>query len=269
MTADATLIFVVVPSVRDGVNSIIATQLAAQQFACILTDAAAAAEAMQELMGQGREPAVVVVGPGVVHPAALARAIRAVWPVGQILFVPFAHQYHAMVNELRYVPKLGPNWSLVQLGDPQLGDKLVRAVRAGRQRARLRTTLDRANVRLAAPKPVDSVAYRQAVISEHYLASLLQHATDAIFSLDPRNNVLYWSAGAERLLRCVPRPSQPVTELPFWSVMLDPLLQQIHAGVSPLKAALSVVVDGQTLHLAISLARVHDENKTFIGTSIT
>ena len=189
--------------------------------------------------------------------------------MGQILFVPFDDQYAAVVDELRYVPMLGPNWSLVQLHDPLLGDKLGRAVRASRQRARLRTTLDRANVRLAAPRPVDSIQYRQSVISEHYLASLLQHSSEAIFSLDPLNNVLYWSAGAERLFRFRPHPNQPVAALPFWPASLNPLLEQIHAGNSPLKAELGVVVDAQTLHLAVSLARVQDENKTFIGTSIT
>ena len=268
-SVDHTLIYVVVPDVHDGAPSAIAEQLAAQQLESVLAEPSAAAKGMRELIGQGREPSVVILGPGINHPATVARAIRAVWPMGQILFVPYAGQYDAMVTELRYVPMLGPNWSLVQLGDPQLGEKIIRAVRASRQRARLRTTLDRANVRLAAPKPVDSVQYRQSVISEHYLASLLQHSSDAIFSLDPLDNVLYWSTGAERLLQCRPQPNQPVAELPFWSAILDPMLKQIHAGKSPLKAALRVVVDGRTLHLAVSLARVQDENHHFIGTSIT
>lgn len=270
MTAsEVTLIYIVVLDVRDGVDSAIAKPLAAQQLESILTAPSAAVPAMQELIRQGRAPAVVIVGPGVGHPAIVARSVRAVWPTGQILFVPFTHQYDAVVEELRYVPMLGPNWSLVELGDPQLGDKIERAIRAGRQRARLRTTLDRANLRLAAPKPVDNIQYRQSVISEHYLASLLQHSSDAIFSLDPRNNVLYWSAGAERLFRLRPQPNQPVVELPFWSAILDPLLEQIHAGKSLLKTELSVAIDAQTFHLAVSLGRVQDENHAFIGTSIT
>lgn len=267
--ADSTLVYVVVPDLERGVDSTIATALATLQLDCVLAEPAKAATGVQALIGQGREPSVVVIGPGVPHIAALARSIRALWPMGQILFVPFTDDYAVTVNELKYVPMLGPNWSLVELTDPQLGDKILRAARASRQRSRLRTTLDRANVRLTAPRPVDSIEYRQSVISEHYLASLLQHSSDAIFSLDPRNNVLYWSNGAERLFRFRPRANQPVAELPFWSAMLDPLLQQIHAGDSPLTAQLNVVVDAQTLHLAVSLARVQDEHKAFIGTSIT
>lgn len=267
--ADRTLVYVVVPDPRDGVDDAVAKPLAALQLEFVMTEPSAAAKDMQELIGHGREISVVLVGPGVAHPATVARAIRTVWPMGQILFVPSPDHYAATVDALRYVPMLGPDWSLVQLADPQLGDKIVRAARASRQRSRLRTTLDRANVRLAGPKPVDSMEYRQSLISEHYLASLLQHSSDAIFSLDPRDNVLYWSSGAERLFQLRPRANQPVTDLPFWSAILDPLLQQIHSGKSPLQAKLKVLVDGRTLHLAVSLARVQDENKAFIGTSIT
>lgn len=262
------LIFVVVPELHAIVDGAIAAALSAQQLDSVLAPASTALQRMQELVGQSREIAVVLVGPGVAHPAAVARAIRAIWPVGQILFVPSSDEYDAVQDALRYAPSLGPNWSLVQLSDPRLEEKLVRAIQAGRQRARLRTTLDRANVRLAAPKPLDNVAYRQSVISEHYLASLLQHSSDAIFSLDPHNNVLYWSAGAERLFKFRPRYKQPAADLPFWSTILDPLVKQIHAGSSPLRAELSTVVDAQTLHLDVSMARVQDESQAFIGTSI-
>lgn len=273
ISPDNILVYLVMPEGHDGADPAIAEQLDAHGLSSVVADSANAATGMQALIGQGREPAVVVVGPGVDHPSAVARAIRAVWPMGQILFVPAPDQHAAMVSELRYVPMLGPNWSVVELGDPQLGDKVVRAARATRQRGRLRTTLDRANLRLAAPKPVDSVEYRQSVISEHYLASLLQHSSDAIFSLDPLNNVLYWSAGAERLLRFRPRPRQPVTELPFWCAALDSLLKEIVLGAAPLSAEVSVEVmtgtETQTLHLVVSLARVQDQHQTFIGTSIT
>ena len=266
---DAARIFVVVASVEDGIHAALANALAAQQLELVSAEPSAAVGRLQELTGGGRAPAVVIVGPGVVHPAAVARALRAVWPMGQILFVPHPDQYDAFVGELKYVPMLGPNWSLGELSDPQLGDKIVRAARASRQRARLRTTLDRANVRLAAPKPIDSIEYRQAVISEHYLASLLQHSSDAIFSLDAQNKVLYWSTGAEQLFRFRSRPSQAVAELPFWSAQFNRLLEQIRAGISPLTAEVTVVVAAHTLHLSVSFARVQDEQKSFIGTSIT
>ena len=266
---DFALIFVVVNSVDEGIHAALAEPLAAHKMEYVAAEPAAAVGMLQELVGSARSPAVVIVGPGVVHPAAAARAMRAVWPMGQILFVPRPDQYEAFVGELKYVPMLGPNWSLVELNDPQLGEKIVRAARASRQRARLRTTLDRANLRLSAPKPVDSIEYRQAVISEHYLASLLQHSSDAIFSLDAHNKVLYWSTGAEQLFQFRSRPDQPVAELPFWSAELDPLLEQIRAGRSPQKAELRIVVASNTLDLAVSLARVQDEQKTFIGTSIT
>ncbi|MCE3606272.1 ATP-binding protein [Massilia sp. P8910] len=263
------LLLLIVPDPHADIDGALAQPLKEQQLDAVLAAPAGAVECILELIGQDREPSVVLVGPGVGNAASIARRIRTVWPVGQILFVPAREQFEAVQTELRYVPMLGPNWALVALGDPRLGEKLMRAVQASRQRSRLRTTLDRANVRLAAPKAVDNVAYRQSVISEHYLASLLQHSSDAIFSLGPRDNVLYWSTGAERLFQCRPRHNQPASELPFWSAMLDALLARLHAGASPLTAKMSTVIDAQTLHLEVSLARVQDKDHTFIGTSIS
>ena len=263
------LLLLIVPDPHADLDGALAQPLKEQQLDAVLAAPAGAVECILELIGQDREPSVVLVGPGVGNAASVARRMRTVWPVGQILFLPAREQFEAVQTALRYVPMLGPNWSLVALGDPRLGEKLMRAVQASRQRSRLRTTLDRANVRLAAPKAVDSVAYRQSVISEHYLASLLQHSSDAIFSLGPRDNVLYWSTGAERLFQCRPRHNQPASELPFWSAMLDALLARLHAGASPLTAKMSTVIDAQTLHLEVSLARVQDKDHTFIGTSIS
>ncbi|WP_156895780.1 hybrid sensor histidine kinase/response regulator [Massilia putida] len=266
---DYKLIVLVVPSPETGaVDTGIARAAAALNLEIALAAPSDAAQRIRDLIGRGREPAVVLVAPGVDHATAVARQIRTVWEVGQILFVPANEHYRAVQNELRYAPMLGPNWSLIPQDDPRLGEKLARAVQASRQRTRLRTTLDRANIRLAAPKPIDDVAYRQSVISEHYLASLLQHSSDAIFSLDPHNGVLYWSKGAEQLFRFRPPARQRVNELPFWSPALDPLLERIHAGESPLKSELTAVIDGQKLHLEVSMARVQDENQAFIGTSI-
>ncbi|NHZ65206.1 hybrid sensor histidine kinase/response regulator [Massilia genomosp. 1] len=262
------LIFLIVADLHAQVPEALAQALKEQQLDAVLATRADALERIEELIGQGQEPSVVLVGPGIGNPASLARRIRAVWPIGQMLFVPAREQFEATQQALRYVPTLGPNWSLVALDDPRLGEKLLRAAQASRQRARLRTTLDRANVRLAAPKAVDNVAYRQSLISERYLASLLQHSSDAIFSLGPRDHVLYWSTGAERLFQCYPRHNQAAAELPFWSAMLAALLDRIHAGAAPLKAALSAVIDGQSLHLEVSMARVEDEHRHFLGTSI-
>lgn len=266
---DYKLIVLVVPDPETGaVAAGIAGAAAELNLEIALVAPSDVAQRIRDLIGRGREPAVVLVGPGVEHPTALARQIRTVWEIGQILFAPANEHYETVQNELRYAPMLGPNWSLVPLGDPRFGEKLMRAVQASRQRTRLRTTLDRANIRLAAPKSIDGVAYRQSVISEHYLASLLQHSSDAIFSLDPHDGVLYWSKGAEQLFRFRPPPKQRVSELPFWSPALDPLIERIHAGESPLKSELIAVIDGQQRHIEVSMARVQDENQAFIGTSI-
>lgn len=165
---------------------------------------------------------------------------------------------------------IGPNWSLAEIGDPTLPQRIQRAASASRQRLRLRTTLDRANVKLGAPRPVDSIEYRRLVVSEHYLANLLAQSQDAILSLDTRNRVLYWSAGAERIFKqsAGAMSGLPVTELPFWSPTLDACLEKIHAGAQILAAETKCALPEGDVDLEIFFSGVHDDTGIFIGTSL-
>jgi PAS domain S-box-containing protein len=227
-------------------------------------------DCLKALVGTGQEPAVVIIGPGISHAITVARNVRAVWPTGQILFMPGHDLYEKVQQDLRHAPMIGPNWSLLELDDPAFVRKIQRAVSSSQQRVRLRTTLDKVNIQLSAPKPVDSLEYRRTVISEHYLASLLQQSSDAIISLDRHHTVLYWSAGAERMfgLSASAVQKQPVSSLPFWAATLDPFLAQIHSGGQSAKADVKCRIGERNAYLEVSFSRVHDENNVFIGTSL-
>lgn len=216
------------------------------------------------------EPAIVLIGPSIPNALAVARRIRSVWPLGQMLFVADAPQLEKLQRELRHALMIGSNWSLIEISDPRLPQKIQKAVYASQQRVRLRTTLDRANLTLAAPKPVDSIQYRRMAISEHYLANLLEQSQDAILSLDTRNMVLYWNRGAERLFqqRASSVYGTHVAELPFWSAALDSSLEKIHAGFRTLTAETKCLLPDGSLDLEILMSRVHDNSGSLVGTSL-
>lgn len=220
---------------------------------------------------QGQEPGVVVIGPGVPHPIAYARNIRALWTTGQMLFVPNLDAFDKVRQELRHAPMVGPNWSLLDLEDPAFAQKIRRAVQSTKQRVRLRTTLDRANIKLSVPKPVDSLQYRRSMISEHYLANLLQQSSDAIITLDTHDTVLYWSPAAEKMfgLDRMEVESKTVNDLPFWAPSLASYLKEIHAGKDGALAEVTCGTKDDEQSLEISFSRVHDDINAFIGTSLT
>lgn len=226
---------------------------------------------LMEWTAAGAEPAVVVIGPGLTNKIAVARRIRTVWPIGQMLFAPAPAHMEKLRQELRLAPMIGPNWSLVEIGDPGLPQQIKKAARSSQQRLRLRTTLDQANIQLSAPKPVDSLDYRRMAISEHYLANLLEQSQEAIVSLDTRNAILYWSAGAERLFgrSAGAMSNKQLAQLPFWSPALQACLEQIHAGSQAAAAEARCELPGGASDLEISFSRVHDSRRNFIGTSLS
>lgn len=230
-----------------------------------------AVDDIKESTASGREPAVVLIGPKVPNALVVARRIRSVWPIGQMLFVTDGPYLEKLQRELRHAPMIGPNWSLIQVGDPQLPQKIQKAAQASRQRVRLRTTLDRANLTLSAPKPIDSIQYRRMAVSEHYLANLLEQSQDPTISLDIRNTVLYWNRAAERLFQQSAGSVYGihVAKLPFWSSSLDSCLERIHAGIRTLTAEIKCSLPHGNLDLEILMSGVHDSNTgSLVGTSL-
>ena len=272
---DYQLVALIVPQASDDLKEshAIRDRIAASALQVILLKHNEALERLKGLAGSGsgQEPAAIIIGPGIAHAVALARNIRAIWPTGQMLFMPGEELFNRVRQDLRHAPMIGSNWSLLELEDSAFVLKVQRAVSSSRQRIRLRTTLDKANISLAAAKPVDGLQYRRLVVSEHYLASLLQQSLDAIVSLDRHNAVLYWSAGAEALFGITSSAAQtrPITSMPFWSVSLEPGLTQIHGGSQSARIDLQCHLGGRETYLEVSFSRVHDETNAFIGTSLS
>ena len=87
-------------------------------------------------------------------------------------------------------------------GSAALLDAIQNASRTAAQQARVRTTLDRINVRLrptATSTVADERQHRRLLLSGLYLSGILEQARDAIFIADRPGVVALWNRGAEQL----------------------------------------------------------------------
>ncbi|HEX7003370.1 MAG TPA: PAS domain S-box protein [Trueperaceae bacterium] len=152
---------------------------------------------LEDLAGHGRPPLVVVIDEGVEKPLRIARTVHRRFPLSQILFLVPPELLPSFRSELLRAPMIGTNWSVLEANSGDLSGELAVAARSSRQRRQFRTNLDAINLRLASPTPApDSSEYRKLVISDKYLATILEHAEEAIVSLDGRGRVASWNRGA-------------------------------------------------------------------------
>ena len=153
-----------------------------------------------ELSERVGSPVAVIVDQEVEKPLRVARQVYGLSPLSQILFMVPRQHLAWFRNELSLAPMIGTYWTVVETGEGALDATLPIAVRTSRQRRQLRTSLDAINLRLGGPRPAeDSTEYRKLVISDKYLATILEHAQDAIVSLDLQGRVASWNRGAVEL----------------------------------------------------------------------
>ncbi|MAL99118.1 MAG: hypothetical protein CL583_11810 [Alteromonadaceae bacterium] len=215
-----------------------------------------------------RDTAVVVLGPGIRFPISQARRVRAVMPQAHLMFAPAPPAFSELKYQLSRAPMIGSNWSLVVPETDDLAAEISAAVTANLHRARLRSTLHRANLSIGT-RALDPSDYRQLLISDHYLRNVLDQAHDAIISLDPRLKILYWSGGAERLFGLDPKTAlnQPVASLPFWTTTLAEYLEQVRHTHQAITADLDVRTPDGNAQVETVISGVRDGSGSLVGFS--
>jgi PAS domain S-box-containing protein len=212
-------------------------------------------------------PAVVVIEPKVGSLSALTQALQGSCSQSQIVFLQTSEC--DIANKLLHVPIGRLHWSVVDLDHADLAKALAEAATTARKRARLQTTLDRANRQLSAFR--SSGSQRRTMMSDYYLASFLAHAQDAIVAVDSESVVLYWSAGAERLFGYSKKETvgAPVSDLPFWSPLLQQHLNTIRTGkTDTISAEFSCDVSRGKVAVEIVFSAVQDDLEGLIGASL-
>ena len=144
---------------------------------------------------------VLLVVAELAQPLALARRLHRAWPLACIIF----HCEAADVAHWRLAigpgAGLGRHWCVLDADDPRWPARVHDALANARRRLRSRTTLDRANARIAAaPPPVNAGEYQRLRASTQHLANFLRHSQDAVFGVDAAGSILFWNRGAEVLL---------------------------------------------------------------------
>ena len=222
------------------------------------------------LAGAEDEPQVVIFAPTLATPLQLARSLRTAWHLCELVFIADAAHYDQLRGELGRAPMIGPHWSALRDGDPAFDQVVAEAVRNARRRARLRTTLERANVRIAAPKPVDEAAYRRLQLADHFMVNVLAQTKDGIVGLDTGLRVIQWNDSAARQWRVAPAVALSLggPQLPFWSADVADAVERVLGGAAATSREHVYTIDGREANMDIAVSAVRDDGGQLIGVSL-
>lgn len=231
---------------------------------------------LEERLGTPGEPvSAVVIGEGLLLPLRVARKAYQMAPMAHILFVVEPEKLHQLRGEMALAPMIGTQWTIVDTQPDAIAAALDSAVKANRQRRHLRTTLDSINLRLGSERPPrDSAEYRKLVISDKHLAAILEHAQDAIVSLDPQAGIASWNHGAVRLFGYSSEESQNVTLEQLAAIEQRQKVQEWFEAACDGTAIVQEEVDcrrntGEIFIAEVTFAPIRDDVGEVIGVSLT
>ncbi|GGY38212.1 response regulator [Pseudoduganella albidiflava] len=257
--------------VGDGPARELAAALEAEHVSLLQAAPGTAAATLEAAVQRGSSPAVCILA-GVPAPLALVRELRQGWS-GPVLLACPADELAELRRRLSYTPMLGPNVSLLEESDPALAGEIVKAVRAEARARQLRTTLQRANARLAPASAAMAGAIagtsdvHRLVTAERYLTRFLEQSAEAIVGLDGRDRVLYWNDAAARLLGPTAREARgrAIGELPFWNDAVAQALAAVRGSAEHAVAEVQAVPDTPVAVLEVALSAIADEQGAYAG----
>lgn len=149
---------------------------------------------------------------------------------------------------------------------PELVAAIRAAARTAAQQARVRTTIDRLNIRLRQPAMDDQQQYRM-LLSGLYFSHILQQATDGVFVTDRRGIVAVWNATAERVFGLTGQEiiGHSIETLPEAGAALAAVVAQL-SPEAPHQVAEFALKGGQT-ELEIALTLISDNTGAGIAVS--
>lgn len=223
-------------------------------------------------LAAGEAPAAAVLAPDLPSPLPVARRVHRLAPLVQLLFLLEPEDAASFRERLPVAPMIGTHWSVASLDD-DLYAALRSAARSTAQRRGLRTTLDRVNLQVSNRASADSAEYRQLVVSNHYLASILEHADDAIVSIDASNTIASWNGGAERLFGL---SQQEALGRAATALVPESAARELLAHVESARAGEAVGrremraarPDGEEVYVEMTLAPVRDAAAQIVSVSL-
>ncbi|MDQ3280118.1 MAG: ATP-binding protein [Acidobacteriota bacterium] len=230
----------------------------------------------------GRRFDVVAIAPYATAPLQIARRIRAESPDIHIIFLTAPENDAALRRELM-IGRIGTRWSIAPSDRPEVVADVVRdAIARTEQQRKLRTTIGRVNLQLAHP----AAATRRSVISDHFLALVLDQLSDAVVVLDPAGIVLAWNAAAAHAFGEVRRGARFGETLPpaardaiqtacdapegrGESVLLSPRAEaQYGLRATALRAASGEVTGIALVARDITAARIQEKQRQLVSNAV-
>ena len=233
--------------------------------------------AIEELKKQeaaGTRLAFILLGPNLEKPVTVARQLQQEATLSQLAFLVNGTDTTALRQQLKSpLAMVGRQWRIIDLAAENLTALLEDALRAARQQLQLRTTLNRVNSQLASHPSVDISEQRRHIVSDRFLANILEHAQDAIISTNNNDIIITWNNAAERMFGL---PQDDAVGMPIedvaggdWSEQVPGLIAQIRASESASNRQELVCrrSDGQPLNVELMLSVVSHESGQPIGIS--
>lgn len=197
MTPPADIVLIIGEGTESEIPESVKSALRQEGIAFHLADGATGADTLHAWLEEDAPPAAVLVMEDVEDPIVVARRVHHLVPLVQIVFLARAERATELWRHMAGAPRIGNHFTIVDPEQAHLPRLLEDAVRVTRQRYKLTTTIDRINLRRQQPPPAtDSITYRRLVVSDRYLASVLEHAGDAILALDRHGRITSWNRGA-------------------------------------------------------------------------
>ena len=199
-----------------------------------------------------------------------ARLVAHKAPLCEIILLIRAEEQEALRRQLGPAPRLGNHWQLLSPEGPDSSSIIRRTYQKADQRRSTRTTLDRFNTRISLPSEMsDAQQFRQLVISDRFLASILDSAFDAVLMVDLSGIVLAFNPAAVRLFE---KPQHQALSYHLRSVTTGAFAADVEAILSSsgreqvLQSSLER--DGELRNVEVSATPVLDKNQNQIATSL-
>jgi PAS domain S-box-containing protein len=236
-----------------------------------------AATIPSESFGASRSVDVFVIGPCLAEPLTTADQLRQLAPRAQVVFLLATGKIERFRTSLPFVPHLSDAWTATLDAPPEATKSVIlEAAQTARSRHGLLSAFDRINVQLASGRPTAEVRRRerQIMLSEKYLATILQQAPDAIFALDLNCMVIATNEAANRLfsLSAADAVGRPALHLfaPDVHEEISALLERGRAGETIIGHETIILAAGAApAHAELRLASIRDDDGQIVGLAVT
>lgn len=220
---------------------------------------------------------VLVIGPSLADPMTKADQLRQLAPRAQVVFLLAASRIERFRTSLPFVPHLSDAWTAPADAPPEATRSVVlEAARTARGNHGLLTVFDRINAQLAAGRATAEVQrrQRQIMLSEEYLATILNQAPDAIFALDLNCMVIATNEASNHLFGL---SADDAIGLPALQLFASEVHEEISAILERGRAGETIIghetvilpADAAPAHAEIRLASIRDDNSQIVGLAVT